>query len=155
MAKDKTHPFVVATHKQEVQVLGTHFNINSYADEGAIKTTLLEGSVKVSSQGEEKFLLPGQQAALRGSGLSVYLVDTDEAVAWKNGDFQFNEADMSTIMRQLSRWYNIDITFESKPSAELFHFKVKRSLSLADVLKILESNGINFKIEGRKLIVKS
>ncbi|SMC59645.1 FecR family protein [Pedobacter africanus] len=154
VAKDKTHPFVVATDKQEVQVLGTHFNINSYADESVTKTTLLEGSVKVSSKGAERFLLPGQQSALRGNDLNVYLVDTEEAIAWKNGDFRFNEADLSSIMRQLSRWYNVDVSFEKKPTAELFHFTASRNISLADMQKIFEYNGINFKIEGRMLIVK-
>ncbi|MDR6784316.1 transmembrane sensor [Pedobacter africanus] len=154
VAKDKAHPFIVATDKQEVQVLGTHFNVNSYADESATKTTLLEGSVKVSSKGAEKFLLPGQQSALRGKDLNVYQVDTEEAIAWKNGDFQFNEADLSSIMRQLSRWYNVDVSFEKKPTAELFHFTASRNISLADMQKIFEINGINFKIEGRTLIVK-
>lgn len=158
VAKDKEHPFIVVTGQQEVQVLGTHFNINSYADEGATKTTLLEGSVRVSVLGPAKdgsILKPGQQAALLGNTLNVYAVDTEETVAWKNGYFQFNEADLGSIMRQLSRWYNIDVAFESKPSADLFHFKVPRNISLTDLQKIFETNGINFKIEGRKLIVKS
>lgn len=160
VAKDKAHPFIVATDKQEVQVLGTHFNINSYADENATKTTLLEGSVKVSSKGDlssrrdDVILKPGQQSALRGNDLNVYPVDTEEAIAWKNGDFQFNEADLSSIMRQLSRWYNVDVSFEKKPTAELFHFTASRNISLADMQKIFEINGINFKIEGRTLIVK-
>ncbi len=158
VAKDKAHPFIVATDRQEVQVLGTHFNVNSYTDEGATKTTLLEGSVQVSVFGtpdEGHVLKPGQQALLRSNSLNVHTVDTEETVAWKNGYFQFNEADLGSIMRQLSRWYNVDVTFESKPSTDLFHFRVPRNMSLTDLQKIFETNGINFKIEGRTLIVKS
>nr|WP_121269301.1 FecR family protein [Pedobacter schmidteae] len=157
VAKDKTHPFIVATDKQEIEVLGTHFNVNSYTDENVTKTTLLEGSVKVSilKSQSASFLKPGQQSVLRNNGLNVYTVDTEETVAWKNGYFQFNEADLGSIMRQLSRWYNIDVVIEGKLPDDLFHFKVPRNLSLNDVLKIFETNGINFKTEGRKLIVKS
>ena len=158
VAKDKVHPFIVATDKQEIQVLGTHFNVNSYTDEAATKTTLLEGSVQVSVVGHLKdssILKPGQQSALRNDGLNVYTVDTEEIIAWKNGYFQFNEADLGSIMRQISRWYNIDVIFENKPSTDLFHFKVPRNISLTDLQKIFETNGINFKTEGRKLIVKS
>lgn len=158
VAKDKSHPFIVATDRQEVQVLGTHFNVNSYTDEVATKTTLLEGSVQVSVLGtsnEGLVLKPGQQALLRSNSLNLYAVDTEETVAWKNGYFQFNEADLGSIMRQLSRWYNVDVTFESKPSTDLFHFRVPRNMSLTDLQKIFETNGINFKIEGRTLIVKS
>lgn len=167
VAKDKNHPFVVATDNQEIEVLGTHFNVNSYADESATKTTLLEGSVKVASRAATNgslntkysvlntILKPGQQSVLRNNGLNVYTVDTEEAVAWKSGYFQFNESDLGSILRQLSRWYNIDVVVEGKLPDDLFHFKIPRNYSLDEVLKIFETNGINFKTEGRKLIVKS
>ena len=161
VAKDKNHPFVVITDKQEVEVLGTHFNVNSYADEGPIKTTLLEGSVKVTTSGktsainsENVILKPGQQSVLQNNSLNVYNIDTEEAIAWKNGYFQFNEADMGSIMRQLARWYNIDIVFDNKPSNDLFHFKVPRNLNLSEVLNILEINGINLKKEGENAYCK-
>jgi transmembrane sensor len=145
---------------QEIEVLGTHFNINAYPDEEAVRTTLLEGSVRVSSlQGKTKneVLKPGQQSVLdkASNNIKVAEVDTEEAVAWKSGLFQFNEADLPSITRQLARWYNIDIVFEGKPANDLFHFKISKNLSLTQLLKIFETNGINFKIEGRKLIVKS
>jgi transmembrane sensor len=150
-------PFIVVTGKQEVEVLGTHFNINSYLDEAATKTTLLEGAVRVLQFGTGKTanLLPGQQSVLNNNNLTTRIVDTEEIVAWKEGYFQFNESDLGSIMRQLSRWYNVDIVFDGRSPDDLFHFKVTRNLSLTEVLKIFENNGINLKIEGRKLIVKS
>lgn len=155
--KNVRMPFIVVTSKQQVEVLGTHFNINSYEDEAMTKTTLLEGAVRVSQVGSRKTvnLLPGQQSVLSNSNLSTRAVDTDEAVAWKNGYFQFNESDLGTIMRQLSRWYNIEVIFkDNKKSEEFFHFKASRNLELNDMIKIFELNGIKLKIERRTLIVE-
>ncbi|MNK14979.1 fec operon regulator FecR [compost metagenome] len=158
VAKMKT-PFIVVTDKQKIEVLGTHFNVNSYADESSTKTTLLEGSVRVNTTGAQGknglILKPGQQSLLKSNRLTAYTVDVDETIAWKNGYFQFNESDLGTIMRQLSRWYNVDVVFEGRSPEELFHLKTPRNLTLEEVLKIFEINGINLKIEGRKLIVKS
>jgi len=150
-------PFIVVTSKQQVEVLGTHFNINSYEDEATTKTTLLEGAVRVSQVGSRKTvnLLPGLQSVLNNNNLSTRAVDTDEAVAWKNGYFQFNESDLGSIMRQLSRWYNIEIIFkDNKKADELFHFKASRNLELNEMVKIFELNGIKLKIERRTLIVE-
>jgi transmembrane sensor len=155
--KNVRMPFIVVTSKQQVEVLGTHFNINSYEDEAMTKTTLLEGAVRVSQVGSRKTvnLLPGQQSVLNNNNLSTRAVDTDEAVAWKNGYFQFNESDLGTIMRQLSRWYNIEVIFkDNKKSEEFFHFKASRNLELNDMIKIFELNGIKLKIERRTLIVE-
>lgn len=153
----KKMPFIVITDKQQVEVLGTHFNINSYTNENQTKTTLLEGAVKVTALNKHSssILKPGQQATLNNSGLTTATVDTEEAVAWKNGYFQFNEADLGSIMRQLSRWYDVEVIFEGRSPDDLFHFKVSKNQSLSELLKIFEMNGINLKIEGRKLIVKS
>ncbi|NQX39367.1 protein of unknown function [Pedobacter steynii] len=155
-------PFLVKTAQQEVAVLGTHFNINAYTDEGKTKTTLFEGSVRVALADQQasksvrsQILAPGQQSTVGSNRLNVSAVDLDEALAWKNGYFQFNEENLVNIMKQLSRWYDVDVRFEGKPSEELFLLKVPRTLGLSDVLKILATNGINFKIEGRTLIVKS
>jgi len=150
-------PFIVVTSKQQVEVLGTHFNINSYEDEATTKTTLLEGAVRVSQVGSRKTvnLLPGLQSVLNNNNLSTRAVDTDEAIAWKNGYFQFNESDLGSIMRQLSRWYNIEIIFkDNKKADELFHFKASRNLELNEMVKIFELNGIKLKIERRTLIVE-
>lgn len=157
IAKDKNHPFIVSTENQEIKVLGTHFNVNSYKDEEAIKTTLLEGSVQVSipKSNITDILKPGQQSVLQNNSLRVVAAKTDEAIAWKNGYFQFNESHLRSIMREISRWYDIDIVYEGKVEDALFYVKIPRNLSLTEVMKILEINGINFKIEGRKLIVKS
>lgn len=151
-------PFVVTTDRQEVEVLGTHFNINSYTDENQTKTTLLEGAVRVTSLGAQHtscILKPGQQTILINNSLTTSTVDAEETIAWKNGYFQFNESDLGSIMRQLSRWYDVDVVFEGRSPTDLFHFRVPRNQSLTEILKIFEINGINLKIEGRKLIVKS
>ncbi|WP_316838856.1 FecR family protein [Pedobacter gandavensis] len=165
--KSKRVPFIVKTSSQEVAVLGTHFNISAYGDDKETKTTLLEGSVRVSlakdpglKQGRfantgSQILSPGQQSLLKDNQIITKTVDLDEAIAWKNGFFQFNEENIVNIMKQLSRWYDIDVVFEGKQRETLFLLKVPRSLSLTEILKILETNGINFKIEGRTLIVKS
>ncbi len=157
VAKNKNQPFNVKTATQTVQVLGTHFNVNAYSDEKAVKTTLLEGSVKVSSATANVMISPGQQSALAKNGLFVIDkdLDTDEIVAWKNGVFQFNEADIQTIMRQIARWYNIDVEFKGTIPANTYHGKISRNSNVSQVLKILELSGINFTIEGRKITVKS
>jgi len=100
---------------------------------------------------------PGQQAALANNGLFAINkdLDTDEIVAWKNGVFQFNEADIQTIMRQIARWYNIDVEFKGTIPANTYHGKISRNSNVSQVLKILELSGINFTIEGRKITVKS
>ncbi|SDT33167.1 FecR family protein [Mucilaginibacter mallensis] len=157
VAKNKNKPFNVKTATQTVQVLGTHFNINSYNDEAAVKTTLLEGSVKVFSAAEAVMISPGQQAILTNN--EPFLVkndlDVDEVIAWKNGMFQFNEADIQTIMRQISRWYDIDVEFKGPIPNYTYHGKISRNSNASEVLKILGLSGINFTIEGRRIIVKS
>ncbi|MEQ7798923.1 FecR domain-containing protein [Pedobacter sp. ASV1-7] len=151
-------PFIVKTDKQQVEVLGTHFNINSYTDENLTRSTLLEGVVRVtglSAEHASSILKPGQQSVLNDNTLKVQTVDIEEVVAWKNGYFQFNESDLGSIMRQISRWYNIDVVFEGRSPNDLFHFKAPKDQNLTELLKIFEINGINLKIEGRTLIVKS
>ena len=156
VAKNKNQPFNVKTPTQTVQVLGTHFNINAYSNEPFVKTTLLEGSVNVSSAGGSLLLKPGQQALLNNSGLATLKddVDTDEAIAWRNGLFQFNDVDIKTIMRQVARWYDVDVEFKGQVPAYTFHGKISRNLNASTVLKIFELSGINFTIEGRKIIVQ-
>jgi len=157
VAKNKDQPFNVKTTTQTVQVLGTHFNVNAYADEKAVKTTLLEGSVKVFSANASVMIKPGQQSALavNGSFRINNDLDTDEIIAWKNGLFQFNEADIQTIMRQIARWYDIDVEFKGTMPVNTYHGKISRNSNVSQVLKILELSGINFTIEGRKITVKS
>lgn len=150
-------PFKVITTAQTVEVLGTHFNINSYTDEPGTKTTLLEGAVKVSSTTAAQngvVLKPGQQATLQNSSLNVAFVNTDEAVAWKNGMFRFNDADLQTVMRSVSRWYDVEISYEGKSSdRRQFSGEIHRNIKLSEVLDILSFFKVHFRLEGRKLIV--
>ena len=154
VAKNVHKPFNVKTAGQTVQVLGTHFNINSYTDENAVKTTLLEGIVKVYSATASVIISPGQQALLSNNQLVVNKdIDTEEATAWKNGMFQFNDAGIQTIIRQIARWYDIDVEFKGRIPDATYHGKISRNSNVSQVLKILELSGVNFKIEGRKIIL--
>lgn len=156
VAKDKAHPFIVTAGNQTVQVLGTHFNINSYVDEPSIRTTLLEGSVKVTNTktGETGTLIPGQQSILNNDKLSVKEADTEEAIAWKNGYFVFNDESISSIMRKLSRWYDVDIVYNGPVPTDKFEGTVNRFASVQQVLKKLElTDRVHFKIEERRIMV--
>lgn len=164
VAKDKTHPLVVQTEQQEVEVLGTHFNVNAYGEEGRTKTTLLEGSVQVTVKGTAEagkdhgaalILKPGQQSVLRNGPLTVTQADTEEAVAWKNGYFKFNSEPLPSIMHQLSRWYDVEVVYESEINKDRFGGTISRYKNVGEVLEMLESTKlVKFKVEGRKIIVK-
>jgi transmembrane sensor len=149
-------PFRVVGKSQTVEVLGTHFNISSYDDEPAIKTTLLEGKVKVTatSNNVAKILMPGQQAALNANTFIVNPVDTEEAVAWKNGQFMFNNDNITYIMRTISRWYDVNVEYNGPIPANGFYGGVSRFKNVSEVLNTLQLTGkVHFKIEGRKIIV--
>lgn len=156
VAKNKAKPFHVKNHNQDVEVLGTHFNINSYMDDKTIKTTLLEGSVRVSNGKSVKILKPGEQSIADGNGMIRLAsdVDTDDETAWKNGLFQFNNANLKSILSQLERWYDINIDYSSIPDKK-YNGMVPRKAKLSEVLKMLEKTGnIRFEIaEGRNLKV--
>ncbi|ARS40376.1 hypothetical protein CA265_12200 [Sphingobacteriaceae bacterium GW460-11-11-14-LB5] len=155
VAHNKKMPFKVESRGQVVEVLGTHFNIMAYADEEIIKTTLLEGSVKIFNNRQSQLLKPGQQAVASSNGISLSdYVDVEEAIAWKNGDFQFNE-NLETIMSKIARWYNVEVVYQVKPSSDLtFSGRISRSRNISAILKMLEYNGdVHFKIEGRRVIV--
>jgi transmembrane sensor len=150
-------PFIVATDKQEVRVLGTHFNINSYNDEAATKTTLLEGSVRVSaSDGKNAsyVLKPGEQAINNGR-IRVDKVDLEEAVAWKNGNTVFENKTLEDIMRDLSRWYDVSIVYAADaPKYETFSGAVSRSRNISTVLERMQTTGsVKFKITDRTITV--
>lgn len=158
VAKNKEKPFSVTCAGQKLTVLGTHFNVNAYTEEAVIKTTLLEGSVKISNGADNVVLKPGQQSLITaGSENKIQVssaVDLDEVVAWKNGFFQFNRADIRTIMNQISRWYNVDIEVSGKLPDGHYRGNISRNVNLSKVLKVMELSGIHFTIEGRKIIVK-
>ena len=155
VTKNRDMPFIVAVNGAEVQVLGTHFNVNAYNDEDNVKTTLLEGSVKFVSGTNINTLKPGQQSQLAEDGLIkvVSNVDVDEVVAWKNGIFDFENAGIETVMRQLSRWYDVEIEYKGKTDDQ-FIAEMRRNIKLSDALKALELTGkVKFEIQGKKIIV--
>ena len=155
VAKNKNRPFKVSVKDMNIEVLGTHFNVMAYDNESMIKTTLLEGVVKVSKGETHAILSPGEQARLNNQGIKVDKnVNLNEAVAWMNGRFIFNATDIEEIMRQISRWYDVDVVYERRISKETFSGIVNRNSNVSQVLKIMEQAGIKFKIEGRKIIVK-
>lgn len=150
VSHDKTKPFKVISRGQTVEVLGTHFNINSYADEPNTKTTLLEGSVNVNGHR----LRPNQQAILTGQNqVSIVAVDVNEAVAWKDGLFRFDHTDLKTLMRQIARWYDVEVVYEGTVKNEQFFGKIERSYTLSEVLKLLELNKVHVKLDGKRIIV--
>jgi len=158
VAKNKLMPFRVQSQNQNVEVLGTHFNINSYLDDNTVKTTLLEGSIKVSNLKYSKLLKPGEQA-ISGVGEQAFIkvatdVDTGDETAWKNGLFQFNDSELKVILNQLERWYDIKIDYAHVPDKR-YNGMVPRKSRLSEVLRMLEKTGsIKFELkEGRRLSV--
>lgn len=148
--KDKTKPFKVGSAKQEVEVLGTHFNINTYRNESSTKTTLLEGSVALHATGVSDIKLkPGEQAVLKGDVIDVNTVNANEAIAWKNGNFQFNDESLLSILKQLERWYDVEVDYSTVPETHYNGF-ISRNVNLSKVLRNLEVTGnLKFKIENK------
>ena len=155
VAKNKDMPFKVAVDHMSVEVLGTHFNVDAYKDEEVIKTTLLEGAVKLVTGDRQAFLKPGQQGVLnQQQSFNIRSVNTEEAVAWKNGYFIFNNENIQGIMRKISRWYDVEVVYKGKVDEQDFGGTVSRFDSVTDVLKSLELTGtVHFKMEGRRIIV--
>lgn len=152
VAKDRQHPFIVESKGQTVEVLGTHFNVNSYAEEGAIKTTLLEGSVRLKGdKGQVGMLKPGEQATLASDGqLKVAEGDVQLAVAWKNNKFMFESQQITDIMRMIERWYDVKVVYEGAVPDDRFSGKVSRYSNVSQVLRLLEqSGGVHFRIADR------
>ncbi|MBC7508981.1 MAG: FecR domain-containing protein [Ferruginibacter sp.] len=158
VTKNASMPFTVKVNNNtSVQVLGTHFNINAYSDEAEIKTTLLQGVVKISRGSSSSLLKPGQQAQINKNGSIKVIPDADmeEAVAWKNGNFQFNSADIATVLRQASRWYDIEIVYAgNKIPDDKFSGKISRAVNLSSLLKWMQWSDVHFKLEGKKLIIQ-
>lgn len=155
VAKDSKHPFIVKTDRQEVEVLGTHFNLNSYPAAGITTTTLLEGSVHISGTGISDNLKPGQKAVLDAKNrLRVEPANLKEAIAWKNGYFRFNAERIDEVMLTLSRWYNIEVVFEGAVSEEKFSGNISRNINISEVLNMLSySKAVKFKVAGRRVTV--
>ncbi|NOW94990.1 FecR family protein [Mucilaginibacter sp. SG564] len=156
VAHNASMPFKVISKGQTVEVLGTHFNINSYPDEPSIKTTLLEGKVKVySNESAYKILLPGQEASNSNSQISVTDADTEAALAWKNNRFQFTGSDIKGLMRQFARWYDVDVQYQGDIPEHEFTGRISRNVRASDVFEILKKYQLNFKIEGKKVTVSN
>ncbi|WP_077438615.1 FecR family protein [Sphingobacterium sp. CZ-UAM] len=155
VAKDPKHPFIVKASGQQIKVLGTHFNVNSYTDEPALRTTLLEGSVEVSSSNQKLRLLPGQQSSLNAKGiLQIQQVDTAPIIAWTNHEFMFDQDDIESVMRKIARWYKVDVVYQGKKTSEKFGGGISRFDDVKQVLKMLENTGaVHFRIEGKTLYV--
>lgn len=160
VAKNPKKPFKVhfseGGREGALEVLGTHFNINAYDDEPVVKATLLEGSVKVSKNAASVILKPGEQTSISQSSQPSHPipVQTDEVMAWKNGFFQFNNTSLEEILRQLVRWYDVDVEYRGQPAAQRFGGEIARDNNLSEVLQILSYSRIKFSIEGKKIIVK-
>ena len=156
VTKNAAIPFKVKTAASEVEVLGTHFNVNAYDDEAAVKTTLLEGSVKIIATGQPiKYLQPGQQSAINKQGTITVLNNAviEEVMAWKNGRFQFNSADLKSILRQISRWYDVDVVYKGNVNLH-FTGQLTRNDNVSKVFdKLVLTGEVHFKIDGRKIIV--
>lgn len=149
-------PFRVAVNGQTVEDIGTEFNINAYDDEPVIKTTLINGSARVTKGNYKALLKPGQAAITisQHDNIRVEDADAEEAAAWKNGQTLFEDEDIQTIMRQVSRWYDVDVVYEGKIPDRRFQGGISRKSNLSSVLKVLEENKIHCTVENHKIIIK-
>ncbi len=153
-------PFVVKNKHQAIEVLGTKFNVQAYSEDLKATTTLLEGRVKVNSLADKQmasssvFLQPGDQSTFDGRGFKLLKsVNVEEAIAWKNGLFVFKDASLRMVMKQIERWYDVEVEYKDCFSDELFNGKVYRDTKLTELLEILSFSNIDFKLEGRKIII--
>jgi transmembrane sensor len=156
VAHNRQMPFVVKNGATEITVLGTHFNVMAYDDEKIMRTTLLEGAVKVTRGAREALLAPGQQARISpatGSMRVVDDVDTEKELSWKNGYFQFEDESLESIMRQVSRWYAVEVRYEGNSRGENFTGRLPRNSNVSGVMKILSLSGVKFRIEDKTIIV--
>lgn len=156
VTKDLKRPFIVKTDQQEVMVLGTRFNINSYTDELGIRTTLVEGKVKINTTQKEIVIHPGQQAMVSHTGnIKLTEVDTDKMIAWTKNEFIFDGEDIESVMRKISRWYNVDIVYKGDKTKERFGGGLSRFDKVEQVLELLEkTKAVHFTIKGKTIYVK-
>lgn len=157
VAKDHHRPFFVLSRNQKIEVLGTHFNVKSYKDEPYVKTTLMEGAVKViyASSTGSRLLKPGEQATVTEDKCFIHNVDVEQAIDWKNGDFIFQEESLAHIMKRVSRWYGISVAYERGIDlSQTFSGQVSRSKNLSEVIACLESTGdLKFVNKDNKLLI--
>lgn len=156
VAHNASKPFNVVVNGMNIHVLGTHFNVNAYDDETTTRTTLLEGSVRVTKDNLSTMLVPGQQAQMNKKGeLKVFNdADLQEVVAWKDGLFVMKKADIGSIMRQIARWYDVEIVYQGSIPPGRISGDIPRNMNLSKVLEVMELSGVHFTIEGKKVMVK-
>ncbi|SHN07353.1 FecR family protein [Chitinophaga sp. CF418] len=155
VATNANQPFkVIVNDATSIDVLGTNFNVNAYNDEPSINATLLQGAVRVTYRQASQLLKPGQEAQISHQIRLVPDADINGAVAWKDGVFAFNNADLPAVMRQLARWYNIEVSYEGKTPDATFTGEIDKTLTLSQVLEGLSTTRINYKIEGNRLIIR-
>jgi transmembrane sensor len=157
VAPDKNRPFKInIPGKGNIEVLGTHFDVNAYDDEDAMRTTLLEGGVKMIRGRNSRLLDPGQQAILGNATDDIKVindVNIDEVMAWRNGRFIFSDMDLKSIMRQLTRWYDVDVVYEGKVPGIRVGGIIHNDVYLSTVMEFLGDNGVHYKIEGKKITI--
>ncbi|OQP63730.1 hypothetical protein A3860_22580 [Niastella vici] len=157
VAKNTRKPFIVLSKRQQITVLGTHFNVMAYGDERILKTTLLQGSLRVSNNNAAVLLKPGEMAVLNGSEqLAVnHDADTGEEIAWKENLFNFRDAGIEEVMRQAARWYNIRVHYQGKIPQNEFNGKISRTIKLPEFLNILRYKGINISVAGQDITISN
>lgn len=156
VAKNKHRPFTVLANGTKVQVLGTHFNVSAYANDEAVSTTLLEGSVRLIKHNATALLKPGQNGTTSKNeqGIKVHKADIDQEMAWKNGYIVFNDTDIKTIMKQAARWYDVNIEYLGDAPDQLYNGKISKYKDISELLTNLNLTGtIHFKVDGRRVIV--
>ncbi|SEO05787.1 FecR family protein [bacterium A37T11] len=159
VAQMKSKPFIVRSKGQQIDVMGTTFNLRAYAEDGSEITTLVSGSIQVRSQDTKqntantRLLKPTEQASVNNGEIIAKQVDVQEAISWKLGFFFFKNTPFSTVMNQIGRWYDLDIVYNGEIPKKTFSGKMKRDVSLASVLKFLDGSGIRFQVDGNKLVI--
>lgn len=155
VSKNPAKPFIVHSSQQEVLVLGTHFNIKAYEEEGMVRTSLLEGKVNISAHGELASLVAGQEAVQKTNGdIRVKEADVAQSISWKNGLFQFNNASIEEVMLQLSRWYDVEVSYEGKPPVKQFTGTISRQVGMKEILSMLSYTGVRFNVKNNQILVK-
>lgn len=151
--EDQEQPFVVETERQRVEVLGTRFNLNTY-DPSLSITTLEEGSIRVSMEAGTKLIYPGEQSLNDGTSIKVVDADLEQVLGWTNGNFIFMGASIQTVMKQLERWYDVEVVYDGPPVEGLFYANISRNKNLSEILKVLQkTNAVHFSIQGRRILV--
>ncbi|MBL4675557.1 MAG: FecR domain-containing protein [Mucilaginibacter sp.] len=150
---DASKPFRVVSNGQVVEDLGTHFNINAYSTENTVKTTLLEGSIRVSAGGKGRLIIPGEMSEIKDGVIKVSAVDVEDAIAWKKGYFHFNDNTIQEVSQQLARWYDVDIEFEGTPTSRLFSGDIPKNLTASQMIDILSFKKVHYRLEDKKIII--